>query len=154
MKIWMSNSSFLKQLGSAGSGQKFTLSKRVPTCWCRSFGALRYPYNALCSFQTSSSHNSDFSGGCANNSWSMSACRSAVCASIANCDVVTAWVIGSIMRASQQCFQRQCRWCRCKHLGLSAPLVTMEVLQNQTGLHAPVLLSIDPSRLYHSFASR
>ena len=44
-------------------------------------------------------------------------------------------------------FQRQCRWCRCKHLGLSAPVVTIEVVQNQSGLHATVSLSTDPSRL-------
>ena len=58
----------------------------------------------------------------------------------------------STMRAhSKHCFQRQCRRCRRKHLGLSAPLITIEVLQNLSGLHATVILSIDPSRLYHKF---
>ena len=36
---------------------------------------------------------------------------------------------------------------------LSAPVVTIEVLQNQSGLHATVFTSIDPSHLNHSFAS-
>ena len=41
------------------------------------------------------------------------------------------WVFVSTMRAhSQHCFRRQCRWCRCKHLGLSKPLITIEVFQN------------------------
>ena len=31
-------------------------------------------------------------------------------------------------------------------------MVTIEILQNLSGLHATVFLSIDPSRLYHSFA--
>ena len=71
-----------------------------------------------------------------------------------NCDVVTFWVFVSIMRAhSRHCFQRQCRWCRCKHPGLSAPLITIETFQNFSELHATVLLSIDPSRLYHLLLS-
>ena len=41
---------------------------------------------------------------------------------------------------------------RCKHPGLNVPWVTIEILQNQSGLQATVFLSIDPSRLYHSFA--
>ena len=45
-------------------------------------------------------------------------------------------------------FQKQCRGCRRKHLGLSALLVTIEILQNQSGLHATVFLSIDPSRFF------
>ena len=36
---------------------------------------------------------------------------------------------------------------------LSAPLITIEVFQNQPGLHTTVFLSIDPPRLNHSFAN-
>ena len=36
-----------------------------------------------------------------------------------------------------------------KHLGRSVPLVSIEVLQNQPGLHTTVFFSIDPSRLNH-----
>ena len=48
------------------------------------------------------------------------------------CDVVTFSVFVSIMQPrSQHCFHRQCRWCRCKHLGLSVPLITLEVLRTR-----------------------
>ena len=52
------------------------------------FVALRYPHNALLSFHIASSsgpasYHSSGSGGSANKSWSTSACRNAVCASIA-----------------------------------------------------------------------
>ena len=123
MKILMSSSAFLQQLGSVWSGLKFRLSKSVTTCWGHSFGALRYPCNALCSFQTSSSHNS--AKQCLVNVGMQECCVHVNC----NCDAITFWMIVSIMRAhAQNCFQRQCR---CEHLGLSAPVVTIDAPQNQ-----------------------
>ena len=147
MKIWMSKSAFLKHLGSVTSGLKCRLSTRqhvgaTVSVLCDILVPL------LCSFPTSS-HNSDSSGGSANNSWSMSACNECC-----NCDVVKLWVIVSIMRArSRHCFQRRCRCFRCKHLRLSAPVGTIEVLQNKSGLFVNVFLLIDRSRLCHSFAT-
>ena len=57
-------------------------------CWCHTSGALRYPYKSVFSFHTSSSfspasYHSSGSGCSANMSWSTSACRNAVCTSIA-----------------------------------------------------------------------
>ena len=72
------NSTCMKQLGSARRGLKFRPSRTVTTCWCHSIGALRYPHRAESHFHTSSSHKADSSGGSANKSWSMLACRHAV----------------------------------------------------------------------------
>ena len=144
----------LKQNGPVRSGLKFGRTRRVAT-WCHSFGALRYPYSALCGFRTSSSHNSDSSGGSAKNSWSMSACRNAVCKSSA----IATWSHSGFFFFFRSCeltvnngFPETVS--RVSTLRLSAPLVTIEILQNQYGLHATIFLSIDPSRLYHRFASR
>ena len=78
-------------------GLKLRLSKKEPQHVGASFVALRYSYNDVCSFQTSSSHNSDSSGGSANNSWSMSACTGACGYVNCNWDVIAFWMIVSIM---------------------------------------------------------
>ena len=86
-----------------------------------SFGALRYHCTALCGFQTSSSHNSDSSGGSAKQCLVNVGMQERSVHVNCNGDAITFWMIVSIMRAhAQHCFQRQCR-CRCEHLGLSAP---------------------------------
>ena len=47
-------------------------------------------------------------------------------------------LILSIMRAhSQRCFQGQCRWCRCKHLGLSASKSRLKSLRTNLDFTQP-----------------
>ena len=149
----MSNSSFLKQLGSAGSGAEIHAFQESPNVFGAAVSVLCDIHTTLCAVsKLSSSHNSDFSGGCANNSWSMSACRSGcVCV---NCKLRCSHSLGDWFDHASQptMFSETVSMVSVQtHLGLSAPLVTMEVLQNQNWTsRTAVLLSIDPSRLHHS----
>ena len=132
MKICMYKSSFLKQLGSVRSRLSKLCDIRTTLC-AVSKPHLHTVLTLLVVMQT-------FLG-------SVSVQERCVYANC-NCNVI------SIMRArSQHCFQRERRWCRCKHLELSAPLITIKVLQNRSGLHSTVSLTIDTSRLDHWIAS-
>ena len=101
------------------------------------FGALRYSYIALCSFQTSCSHNSDSSCGSANK------CRRAgmLCARqlLSRCRHGLWWLFRSCELTANIVFRDS------EHHGLSAPMVTW-TSRNRLSL------SMDPSRLCHSFA--
>ena len=143
----MSNSKLLKQLGSVKSGMKFRLSERVTTCCCHSFGALRYPYNALCSFHTSSSHNSDSSGGSAINVTVQECCVHINC----NCDVLTFWVTVSDDASWQPTLFSETVSMVSERT--SRAVSRLKSSRTTLALHATVFLSIAPSRLYHSFAS-
>ena len=114
--IWMSNLTFLQRLGSVRSGLQFGQSKRVATCWCHSFGALRYPYNALCNFQKVLLRTR------------LGECRHSGMPCAGQLNLRCSHVLGDCFdRASSQLtfFQRLCRWCRCKPSGTTAAVMAI-----------------------------